>query len=223
MKEKKITSGIENMDPLLGGGFPKKSIIAYHGSPGSGKTICSLFFLLSGLKHNEKVLYVTFEEGKENILRLSKNIGIDFEKYLKDGNLIIRDFSKLVSEKGLEKSITEKIKESNITRVVIDSITTAAIDHIREDNNLAIKKFIRNLLRNLREIETTSIIISRDEAEYETLVGLSDCAIFFQSHSIGDQGLSSCNIIKVRLSKHDKRIQYLDLTKNGKIKIAKDI
>lgn len=217
--ETRLSSGINNMDPLIGGGFPKKSIIVYHGDPGTGKTICSLFFLLAGLKNNEKVLYVTFEEGKESILRLAKTLGIEFEKYLEKNLLVIRDFSRLISEKGMEESIVSKIKESKITRVVIDSLTTAIIDNVRDGSNLAIKKFTRSFLRTLKDTEVTSIIISRDELEYETAVGLGDCAIYFQPHLMGDQGLSSCSITKMRLSKHNKKIQYLDITQKGKISI----
>lgn len=207
----KISSGIKDMDPLLGGGFPKGNIITFYGQPGTGKTISSLFFLLEGVKKKEKTLYVTFDEGEKNLIRLANNLEIDIQKHMDEGLFIIRDFSRLVSELGFERSITSKINEGNISRVVVDSITTAVIESVSTDSSIMMKRFIRNLFKSLRNNTTTSIIISRDEAEYETAVGLSDCAVFFQPHTMGEQGLSSFTITKVRLSKHNRNMQYLDI------------
>lgn len=218
-KIEKISSGIKNLDPLLGGGFPQGSLITYYGSAGTGKTICSLFFLLDGLKKDERVLFVTFEEGEQGILKLAKNLGIDLQKYLENKSLVFRDFSSLITEKGLERSVIDKIKEGNIKRVVIDSLTTAIIDNVRITCAITIKKFIRNFFKTLRSEDVTYIIISRDELEYETAVGLTDCAIYFRPHLIGDQGLSSCTITKIRLSKHNKKVQYIDITKKGEVSI----
>jgi circadian clock protein KaiC len=215
----RISSGIKNMDSLLGGGFLKDNVIIYHGSPGTGKTISSLFFALDGLKKCENVLYVSFEEGESDLIRLAKNVGIDFSPYLRNNQFKIKDFSKRISDSGLETGIMERIRDAKINRVVIDSLTTAIIDHAIDGSDLRVKRLIRNLIKTLRELNATTIIISRDELEYETAVSLADCAIYFEPHVMGDKGLSSCTITKFRFSRHDKKVQYLDLTKPGQISV----
>src|SRR3989344_5746627 len=135
-KIEKISTGIENFDELLGGGFPKGSTIVYYGPPSTGKTICSLFFLYAGMKKKEKTLYVTFEEGEGRLIQLANTLGIDINEFIINKLFVIRDFSRFVSEKGVEKSILDKIKTDGITRVVIDSLTAAMIDNLSNGNAL---------------------------------------------------------------------------------------
>jgi circadian clock protein KaiC len=49
-----VPSGIDGLDRLVGGGFPKGSLIVIAGKPGTGKTILSAQFLYHGcIDYNE--------------------------------------------------------------------------------------------------------------------------------------------------------------------------
>ena len=50
----RLSSGIEELDHILGGGFPAKRLFLIEGAPGSGKTTLALQFLLAGVKNSEK-------------------------------------------------------------------------------------------------------------------------------------------------------------------------
>jgi circadian clock protein KaiC len=65
----RLSSGIEELDHILGGGFPAKRLFLIEGAPGSGKTTLALQFLLAGAKNSEKGLYVTFSESETKFER----------------------------------------------------------------------------------------------------------------------------------------------------------
>jgi len=57
----RIPIGVEGMDPLVEGGFLKRSTILLIGPPGVGKSIFCQQFIWEGLKRNDTVLYFVLD------------------------------------------------------------------------------------------------------------------------------------------------------------------
>lgn len=73
--ETRILSGIEGLDDILGGGFPTNHLYLVEGDPGTGKTTLALQFLLEGVRHGEKCLYVTLSESKHELMGVAESHG----------------------------------------------------------------------------------------------------------------------------------------------------
>ena len=71
----RLSSGIEELDHILGGGFPARRLFLIEGAPGSGKTTLALQFLLAGSKNSEKGVYVTFSESEDEVRAVATKIG----------------------------------------------------------------------------------------------------------------------------------------------------
>jgi circadian clock protein KaiC len=71
----KAKTGIAGLDDILFGGFPQRHLYLVEGDPGTGKTTLALQFLLEGLKHGEKGLYVTLSESKAELLGVAGSHG----------------------------------------------------------------------------------------------------------------------------------------------------
>src|SRR3989344_1190174 len=71
---KRLTTGLNNLDEVLRGGFPENSVCLISGSAGSGKTLFALNYLLEGAKQGEKGYYLSFNENKEELLRAANQI-----------------------------------------------------------------------------------------------------------------------------------------------------
>ena len=54
----RISTGLSGLDDILGGGLDPNRLYLVEGTPGTGKTTLALQFLLEGVKHGEKVLYI---------------------------------------------------------------------------------------------------------------------------------------------------------------------
>jgi predicted ATP-dependent serine protease len=69
----RVPTGIDGLDPLIEGGFPRNSLILLAGNPGVGKTVFGAQFLFRGAKdYGENGLYVSFAESEDVLIR---NIG----------------------------------------------------------------------------------------------------------------------------------------------------
>jgi len=117
----RISTGISNLDSLISGGLPDKTITLLSGSPGCGKTLFALNFLMDGVAKNEKCCYISFSEDRDELLRACSGISRlkDAAKYL-DKNLIFQKID--LEELTLAKFMQTLMIYPHIDRLVVDNI-----------------------------------------------------------------------------------------------------
>lgn len=198
---KRVATGILGFDALVQGGFPYNSSILVCGGPGTGKTIFALEFIINGAtKFGEKGLYVSFEQRAESIRQQARQFNWNIESLEKSGklNLFSVPVEKLTKE--VIEQIKELVKKEKIKRLVIDSLSTLvinapiyttpselAVKDVIGDNivfsppvigDYVAKRFIYQLIEDLRDLDCTTILISEagEKGEYITRDTLSEFA-----------------------------------------------
>src|SRR5438874_1964603 len=73
--EQLLSTGIEGLDTLLGGGLTARRIYLVEGEPGAGKTTAGLQFLNEGVRHGETVVYITLAENREELAAVAASHG----------------------------------------------------------------------------------------------------------------------------------------------------
>ena len=71
------STGIDELDDIMGGGFTRDRLFLVEGVPGSGKTTLALQFLIAGAAIGEPVLYVTLSETEEELRSVADSHGWD--------------------------------------------------------------------------------------------------------------------------------------------------
>ena len=122
----RISSGIAELDDMLGGGkgFYRGSSILISGTPGTGKTSLALSFLKAACDRGEKTLYFGFEESKAQIIRNTASIALNLEPVVDSGQLHFHTVRP--SNLGLEAhlaSMHQIIRDVNPSVVVVDPIS----------------------------------------------------------------------------------------------------
>ena len=132
-EKQRISSGMEELDRVLGGGIVAGSLMLVGGDPGIGKSTLLLQVCHNLIRDGHKVLYVSGEESAQQIKLRAQRIG-DF-----------KDDLMLLCETNLElvRSVIEKTKPEI---VVIDSIQTmyhetvsaapGSVSQVREATNV---------------------------------------------------------------------------------------
>ncbi|MGZ4278476.1 MAG: circadian clock protein KaiC [Solirubrobacteraceae bacterium] len=133
-------SGIEGLDPVMGGGLPHERLTLVSGTAGSGKTLFAVQFLAEGiLNHDEPGVFVTFEERPEAIARNFRSFGWDVDGWREQGSWTFVDASPELEQEvviagdydlsSLVVRVRHAVEASGAKRVAIDS-TGSLIDQL---------------------------------------------------------------------------------------------
>lgn len=142
-------TGIEGLDRILNGGFPRNHVYLVQGDPGVGKTTLSLQFLLEGLRAGEKGLYITMSESAADLRAVSKSHGWDISG--------IQIFEHLVGEDELTGEDSTIFQASEIelgpaVRTMLDEIERVKPDRVVLDSLSEIRLLAQSSLRYRKQI-----------------------------------------------------------------------
>ncbi len=107
--EPRLSTGVRELDRVMGGGIVRGSVILLGGDPGIGKSTLLMEALGSLADSGERVLYVSGEESSEQIKLRAERLNIHNKGFL------------LLVENELD-SIIHKIEETECSVVVLDSV-----------------------------------------------------------------------------------------------------
>lgn len=122
----RLSTGVEGLDSVLGGGLFPASATLVRGAPGTGKTTLGIQFLCEGARRGEGGAYFTFEEFPEQIYRDARALGFDLQALEQAGKLqvITLDPGAFLDEAIRPGGLLEELKrEIGLRRVVVDSVT----------------------------------------------------------------------------------------------------
>ncbi len=228
---------VSNFDKMIDeGGIERGDTIMVSGGTGSGKTTFCLQSAINALKAGENVLYITFEETPEKMLRhMKRNFGWDFDYYKKKGKFKIvkkdpfelsraveaeiakmRGKKLLIKVGGVKDLIPKGFKPS---RIFIDSLS--ALSTAFEDNKETYRLYLVKLFQDLEVNNSVNFVISETEQEptkysrsgvEEFLVDGVVVLYNIRQGEVRERGLE---ILKLRCSNHSKSLVPYTIGKNG--------
>src|SRR5690349_857462 len=71
----RLSTGLEGLDHILGGGLPRGRVYLVEGTPGTGKTTLALQFLLEGARYGEAGLYFALSESQPELQAVAASHG----------------------------------------------------------------------------------------------------------------------------------------------------
>ena len=205
-KKGRVSTGIYGLDDLLGKGFRENTVNVIRGGTGVGKTTFAMQFSLFGLNRGEKVIYVSFEMSKEQIIRDCIDIGWgEVERHIEQGNLnIIHLFGEDLTFPSLDLTeIIGKSISSENQRIVIDPLTYPTFYSEKEK-----RKSLSTIFQELRKMGTSLIVLEEPNENNQTVEGsamplyLADTVIYLQNLGFGEMYDRTLRIMKHRGSKH---------------------
>ncbi len=222
----KTKTSIKGFDKLIEGGFPKGGNILLSGTPGTGKTIFAMQFLYNGaVNYKEKGLYVTLEEDSLSLKKQAKQFGFDFDKLEKEGKIQILNIGARDVKESTVKEIIEIIQRNNYKRLVVDSLSSLAINtpntfgSVSDITEIFIKRFMHQFIHDLQKIDVTSILISHTTNGALSGDGVSDfiCdgVIHIKYESLGGDYSRYLTIRKMRQVKNDEDVHPIEISSEG--------
>ena len=202
-----VKTGIFGLDQILKGGIRRKNSVLITGTPGTGKTILALQFILAGAKNGEAGLYITAEESVESICNCAESIGLNIKKYI--DNKLITILEQPISDGRLAVSFDKPlrlIESKKIKRVVVDSLTL--LEYIYGNSPLGFRKSILGFITKVKKANATLLVTSEaatggyDNFIYRAQDYLFDGLIILTKIRKGSSFERCLSIVKMRGQEH---------------------
>ena len=121
----RVSTGIDGLDRMLGGGPYKGSTMLVMGESGTGKTTSALQFMMRGVANKEKTLYISYEESAEELSRQAQNFGWRINELVDSGILKIASYyPEPYNIDAIFAEIRKVIPEYKPSRIIVDSLTS---------------------------------------------------------------------------------------------------
>ena len=209
----KSPTGIQGLDEITGGGFPRGRPTLICGSAGAGKTLLAMEFLVRGAtEYNEPGVFMAFEETAPELTQNVRSLGFDLDELAKEKKLVI-DFVRIERSEidetgdydleGLFIRLGAAIDAIGARRVVLDTIENLFAGL---QNQGILRAELRRLFRWLKDKGVTAVITAERGEGALTRHGLeeyvSDCVILLD-HRVTDQvSTRRLRIVKYRGTAH---------------------
>ncbi len=217
-----LSTGVKELDALMGGGIPEGDSLLVAGPSGAGKTVLGMQFIAEGLRQGEPGIVAMFEERPNEYVERAAKFGLDFDAPQKDGSL------KIIYLRPLDLSVDETVHEVvaavaeiGCKRLVIDSLVgfeLALAPGFRTDFRESLYRMIGALTRM-----GVTIISTVEIEENFTSMSLSNFTVSFLADdilrlryvSISGQLRKMLLVVKMRRSEHSIDMWEYSITTQG--------
>ncbi len=221
-----ISSGVPEIDQLLGGGLEKGTTTIITGPSGVGKTTLGMQFIKEAAGRGENSAVYLFDEDKETLLTRCDSVNIPAHIMEKKGTLLVRYIESLkYGADEFSDIIRRDVRGRNIKIVMIDSLSGYKVG-IKEGD---ISIHLHALCRYLKNLGITVILIN----EVAPVIGdfkiteigasyLADNIIFLRYLEVEGELRKAIGVLKKRLGDFERTLREFSITKYG-IKVGEPL
>ncbi len=227
LKRKRLSSGIPELDHMMGGGILEGDSVLVSGPSGTGKSAIATHFLAEGLRNGESGIAAIFEERPRGYAARAKSFGLDLQTPQEKGKLemlYLRPLDLSVDETMQE--ILDAVGRLKAKRLVIDSLVgfeMALAPGFREDFRESLYRMIAALtgagVTILTTVEIEDTFTSFEFSHY-TVSFLTDDIIRMRYVEIDGQLRKVMVVVKMRGGNHSKDIREYVVTNEGIVVIG---
>ncbi len=219
--KERVSSGVEGLDEMLGGGIPAGHIVVAIGDTGTGKTTLALQYIYEGLCKGESCIYISIEEEIESIISTASSFGWDLNKYIEkqELELLKLDLSDIkTTARRIKVDLPELIKTSGASRLVIDSITLFGMMF---DNHTERRIRLVDLNKTIKKMGITALYTSETDIKnpFHSKDGIieysADGILSLRQNEIARNMKMTMRVVKMRRIVHDRMSRPYEITEKG--------
>jgi circadian clock protein KaiC len=217
--DKQLSSGIVELDELLGGGLDCGTSTLFMGSAGTGKSTLTTQFALSAAKQGQQVAFFSFEETVANLAKRTRALGMDFAKYVEAGTFQLEKIDPAELSPGeFSMLIRNMAEKGRLDVLVIDSLN-GYLQAMPQEQYLTL--LLHELLTYLNNRGVVTLMVLAQQGMIGAiqapvdLTYLADAVVLTRYFEVQGSIRKAISIVKKRTGKHESTLRELMISKNG--------
>lgn len=213
-----VTSGLPELDALLGGGLTRGASTLIMGPSGTGKSSLTLQFVSAALARKEKVLMVSFDETRRILLTRAEGMGVDLIGPAQRGELVLEHVDPAEFSPGEMIGMIRAHVEAGAAMVVLDSLTGYQ-NAMPEENYLTLH--MHELLSYLGQKGVVTLLVLAQHGlvgPMQTTVDLtyiSDTVLLLRFFEAAGKIRRAMSVMKKRTGAHEDTIREFRIDAKG--------
>ena len=216
-----LSSGVDELDALLGGGLTTGTVSFLSGPTGVGKTTTGLQFMTEAAATGQRSVLYSFEESRRTILTRAENLGMPLGEQIDAGTVVIQEIG--TDELSLDEfthRIRSEVEDEGTEIVMIDGVTgyERAFNEAHSDADhhlIKIGQYLRNM--NVTGIITNEVhqITGDFRATEHRISHLADDILFLRHVEYRGELRKVIGVLKRRTSDFESTLRLLEITAEG--------
>ena len=218
----RVDLGIEGLDEMIQGGVPERSLLVAMGAAGTGKTTFGLQYLQRGLEKDQKAIYISLEESRDDVVQAATEKGWSFDEYLENDELAIVDLDPIEMANSLTSirgDLPRLVDAFDAERLVLDSVSLLEMMY---DNQAERRTEIFDFTRALKKAGVTTMLTSEASegnpyaSRHGIIEYLTDGVFVLQYvRSEFRETRLAVEIQKIRNANHSRETKPYEITSDG--------
>ena len=218
-REKAASSGVPELDDLVGGGLDYGTSTLIIGPSGTGKSTLGFQYAFTAMKSGERVLFISFDETRRIFEHRVKGLGMDVDPFTADESFTYRQIDPSELSPGeLTGMIRHHVEERGVSVVVLDSLSGYQQAMPEEQYMLLQMHEILTYL-NQQNVLTFLILTQSGMVGHMQnpvdLTYLSDSVLLLRYFEVEGEIRRALSAIKKRTGRHERTIRELKIGSGG--------
>jgi len=213
------TSGLPELDALLGGGLDRGTTNLIMGPAGSGKSSIAAQYAAAAAQRGEAAYIFTFEEGLGTLLRRSELLHIPLRAGVDDGRVVVQQVNPAELTPGEFATLVRARVEQDSARVIVIDSVNGYLSSMPEENFLVLQ--LHELFSYLRQRGVVVILTLAQQGLIGNMANpvdvsyLSDTVILLRYFETAGEIRKAISVFKKRSGGHEPTIRELVMDAGG--------
>lgn len=214
-----LSSGINELDNLLGGGIEEGTSTLIAGPPGTGKSSLTAQFVMASVKRNQTAAMFIFEESASTLLNRADNLNINLREAIAKGSLSLKQVDPAQFTPGEFIQMVCRAADEGAKVIVIDSLN--GFLHSMPNEKL-LATHLHELLTYLGQRGVITFLVGVQQgmlgANMTTSLDasyLADNVILLRYFEASSEVRQAISVFKKRSGQHERTIRELFITAKG--------
>lgn len=213
----RVSTGVPQLDRMLGGGVFRSSMVMVSGGAGTGKTTLAAAIVDAACARGEQALFISFEESPEQLVRNMSSVGIDLGRWVDAGLLLM--WSERATAYGLESHLgrlERMLDDAEPMVVALDAI--GSLGHVgsaSEVSSAVTREMDLIKARGITGVLTTLTEEANEETGALELSSLIDTWLLVRNLEADGERDRLLFVIKSRGMAHSNQVREFILTEHG--------
>jgi circadian clock protein KaiC len=220
LSQEPVSSGLKELDVLLGGGIDSGTSTLLMGPAGSGKSTIAIHYAVSAAERNELVCFFCFEESIATLTKRAKGLGMGLDKHIASGKLVVQQIDPAELAPGaFVAHIRELVEAQNAKVIIIDSLN-GLLNAMPDERFLVIQ--LHELLTFLGQQGVCTIltlaqqgVIGSNMTSPMDLSYTADSVVMFRYFESRGRVRQAISVMKKRSGPHERSIRELSFDDRG--------